>query len=110
MKRIRRVGTGCLAAVLLLPSCSSIGLTLATWPNPRAYKGTQYDISVVANGRDLFFGWFAPVIGAIDLPLSLVMDTVLLPVNLVQWALLEDTSDEGDNSIVEQSSRQAGAT
>ena len=85
MKRVRLLPSTFLVAILWFPSCSSAGLTIETWPDPLPFKGTACDIRMITNQGDRLLGWAGPVLGIVDLPFSFALDTVLVPINFIQW-------------------------
>ena len=73
-----------------LSGCFSISSTVNEWPEPEFYEGTRIAAEVVGYG--VHFKWgpctsgpLEFVIGAVDLPLSLAADTVLLPLHTALW-------------------------
>ena len=73
------------SVVLLLPVVSGGCGTILSWKEPGIYSGVRKEIKVL---RQKHRGWFpgmtrfAKVMAVIDLPLSFLADTVLLPVSI----------------------------
>lgn len=81
MKHGIALGTA-LAAILLLPGCATVRTLDAAKPGaPIIYSGTRLDWYSLNNGccaQDRF-GAVAPKYAALDLPASMLLDTLLLP-------------------------------
>ena len=82
--RILLIGC-CLATIGPLSGCgTAIGMVNdEVYPSSKVYVGVQQDLLILSNRADEegYLGAFAPL-ALIDLPLSLVMDTLLLPYTL----------------------------
>ncbi|HJE27894.1 MAG TPA: YceK/YidQ family lipoprotein [Pseudomonas nitrititolerans] len=81
MKRGVALGTA-LVAILLLPGCATVRTLDAAKPSaPIIYSGTRLDWYSLNGGccAQERFGAAAPKYAALDLPASLVLDTLLLP-------------------------------
>jgi len=92
------MGTGKLLAFVLLigcaPSCMTVVATQEQWPEPYFYGGVEYDGLALVSGvvdfpvghgglfDGIVFGFIVPLI---DLPFSLVGDTLLVPLHTGLW-------------------------
>jgi uncharacterized protein YceK len=72
----------CLLLVSLLPGCATVATLDAAKPDaPVVYAGTRLDLYALKGGCCAVerFGTEAPRYAALDLPASLLLDTLLLP-------------------------------
>ena len=80
--RTRLAALASLLAILLVPGCATIFVTIDQWPDPGVYPGTRADwASIRAEADRNSLGTMTPFFGSIDLLFSLVADTLLLPVH-----------------------------
>lgn len=96
MERVRLLPSILFVAILWFPSCSSAALTVGAWPDPRPFKGTGYDIGMITNPEDKLLGWAGPILGIVDLPFSFALDALLLPINLGQWLVWDESELKQD--------------
>ncbi len=78
-----------LSLLLALPGCGTVFTIAASGDGPRrslVYSGTRGDAWALTSGFRFFEG--LRVFAALDLPLSLALDTALLPLTLVQTAVV----------------------
>ena len=80
-----------IAALLLVPGCV-IGSPLAA-VGGKPYGMTSDDVQAIRGERDAFWS-HAPILAGLDLPFAAVLDTALLPLALVMWAIDEDPDEE----------------
>ena len=71
---------------------------------PMVYSGVKVDLRLIT--YQPFMGWLGAVVGVIDLIPSAVMDTVILPVTLIESAAL---SRQWSKQLEEREERKAGA-
>ena len=67
---------------VLVGGCGTIAATRGSWPDPLFYGGTQFDVGNIVYGSRSGLGH---AFGVVDLPLSLVADTIILPLNIRLW-------------------------
>ncbi len=72
----------------------------------KIYGGTRVDVKLIGSAakprhpHDPFPTWIYVTYGVIDIPFSLVMDTVLLPIS-IPWTLIKSSGDDdkGDKGV-----------
>ncbi len=89
---MRTMSASVLLLLLVLPGCTSLTATfLADDSDIYPYCGSYGDVQIMDEALDGEFGGPRGVLaftyGLIDLPLSLAMDTVLLPYTIPVWAM-----------------------
>lgn len=94
---MKRFGARLTLAALLLPALSGCGTLANTFeeePKNKIYIGVRVDIDAFGHG------------GFLDLPFSLVLDTILLPYTIPKT--IANYAGEGDDGAGEEAADQAG--
>ena len=78
---------------VVITGCSSLGGTFLIEKDNKIYIGIRRDVCYINNWEE--YGSVAVPISAIDLPFSLIMDTILLPYTIPK-TLLTEKSEKTD--------------
>lgn len=88
-----------IVSTFFLTSCGTLNGRMDGVFTPEVYPGTRVDINFISQGSGGCMGGFIPLLGYVDFPFSVIIDTVLLPGDFTYWAMERNSTTSTTNEV-----------